>query len=396
MKTILKVILFAFSFLVFVSSSCFVYAFDSRGPNIAGVSFGESEHEKITEEALKDLGFLHKKIEEIEDANTNVDWKEHSIRWWFIFPVGLKTNEHYNPEHHFDRGPKKTSQEAFKEGVKYVHQQKEDFKQHFRQCDTEKALKALGKALHALQDFFAHSNYVDDPPSDKENSKKKWLSEEERKQALEALLDPTKDPPANLELTGYYPDEKKPGNAANDPYPHDANAKDDKGSKHGKAKFQEAKKAAIDATKKFVENIMKELEAELKEKQKEIWSKKTMELFGEEKIFVSVPKSESVISEPKSENKKPIIKGLTVNQLHFSYSEVPHRYRLIVDASDPDANLPLTYAWSINCGYFFGATNSQAVEWRYNTPGECIYAKATVTVTDSLGLSDQLVDFSLF
>lgn len=420
MKFTIKTILFISLFLVFALSFSFVYAFDSRGPNIAGVSLGESEHEKITEEALKELGFLHKKIEEIEDANTDVDWKEHSIRWWLIFPVGLKTNKHYNPEHHFDRGATTTSQEAFKEGVKYVHQQKEDFKQYFKKCETEKALKALGKALHTLQDFFAHSNYVDAPLPNKENSNKKWLSDEERKQALEALLDPTKDPPANLELTGYYPNEKKPGNAPDDSYSHDNNAKDDKNSKHGKAKFEQAKKAATHATKKFVENIMKELEAELKEKQKEIWNKKTMELFGKEKVFIEekiatstsdgvsvttsspakwVEKATSTGEVPEvkvTPNQKPIIKGLGVNQLHFSFEETPHRYRLTVDAADPDANSLLTYNWSINCGYFFGPTRSETVEWRYNIPGECIYAQVSVTVTDSFGSSGELIDFHLF
>ncbi|PIU14946.1 hypothetical protein COT20_02280 [bacterium (Candidatus Gribaldobacteria) CG08_land_8_20_14_0_20_39_15] len=443
MKFTIKTILFASLFLAFVSPFSLVYAFDSRGPNIFGLSLGESEHEKITEEALKDLGFLHKKIEDIEDANADVDWKEHSIRWWLIFPVGLKTNKHYNAEHHFDRGATSTSQETFKEGVKYVHQQKADFKQYFKQCETAKALKALGKALHALQDFFAHSNYVDDPPvlpPDEANSKKKWLSDEERKQALEALLDPTKEPPANLELTGYYPNAKEPGNAAGDPYPHNDNAKDDEDSNRGKAKFLEAKKAAIDGTKRFVKNIMKELEGELKGKEegKDIWSKKTKELFGEEKIFIEesdvflIPfittptpitptpaatsvAATSVVTSPAKEqatsgmpaakempkieivpNQKPIIKGLTVNQLHFSYTERPHRYSLMADAFDPDANLPFTYTWSINCGYFFGPTNFEVVEWRYDVPGECVYAQVTVTATDSLGESDQIVDFRLF
>ena len=58
MKFTIKTILFASLFLAFVSPFSLVYAFDSRGPNIFGLSLGESEHEKITEEALKDLGFV--------------------------------------------------------------------------------------------------------------------------------------------------------------------------------------------------------------------------------------------------------------------------------------------------------------------------------------------------
>jgi hypothetical protein len=183
---------------------------------------------------------------------------------------------------------------------------------------------------------------------------------------------------------------------------------------------------------------MQELEAELKEKQKDVWQKKTKELFGStevsfSKIFTeempatstppvkppevapnprtsdsgatSAPAKKTqngvgdeIIRQPEevAPNQKPVIKGVTVSQLHFSYNEVPHRYRLMIDVSDPDGNLPLAYTWSISCGYFFGPVNSEAVEWRYDTPGECINARLTIKVADSLGASESLTDYPLF
>jgi len=51
------------------------------------------------------------------------------------------------------------------------------------------AIAAIGRGLHAVQDFFAYSNYVD-------------LPEKDKKLAREALFDPSKDPPKSLKLTG--------------------------------------------------------------------------------------------------------------------------------------------------------------------------------------------------
>lgn len=87
-------------------------------------------------------------------------------------------------------------------------------------------------------------------------------------------------------------------------------------------------------------------------------------------------------------NQEPTIEDVLYEQLHENYEDSPHRYTLTAYASDPDENLPLTYEWSINCGYFEGDVNSSSVEWRYDTPGECIDAEVTVTVIDSQGATD--------
>ncbi|MBI2074615.1 MAG: hypothetical protein HYT83_02120 [Candidatus Levybacteria bacterium] len=87
----------------------------------------------------------------------------------------------------------------------------------------------------------------------------------------------------------------------------------------------------------------------------------------------------------KTVNKSPVIERVDYTQLHGSYEELPHRYLLKPVASDPEGS-KLTYFWKINCGYFVGSTvGGGDVEWRYNTPGECVDAIVTVTARDEDG-----------
>ena len=103
----------------------------------------------------------------------------------------------------------------------------------------------------------------------------------------------------------------------------------------------------------------------------------------------SAPPTEPSSSTP-APNQKPIINTINVTQLHLNYEDTPHKYNLTAAATDPDNNLPLSYNWSIDCGFIFGSATANPIEWRYNIPGECINAKATVTVTDSLGFKNNL------
>lgn len=99
-------------------------------------------------------------------------------------------------------------------------------------------------------------------------------------------------------------------------------------------------------------------------------------------------------------NQEPTISGITVTQLHEYYEELPHRYQLTVSAADPDGNYPLTYEWSIDCGYFFVnsmnvttppaySTSSNSLEWRYDTMWECVDAQVSINATDSLGAQSE-------
>ena len=240
--------------------STFASAFDSRGPNIGGISLGESIHEEITEKALKEKGFSHSVIEKIEDANTDVDWDETSFSLW---KFKLVVNEKYRPYHHFDRLPGITHKQAFRDGANYVKQEIENVVNAILNGDKEKAMEAMGKGLHALQDFFAHSNFVD-------------LSDKDKDKVWKALFDPDKGIPSSLKLTGYDPKSSTPGKPENDEYPHDDYAKDSpnfnkecsKKLPNGKTKFKEAYDSAVEATGKFIDKFEEMLKEKLREKLK--------------------------------------------------------------------------------------------------------------------------------
>ena len=109
-----------------------------------------------------------------------------------------------------------------------------------------------------------------------------------------------------------------------------------------------------------------------------------------EKKTESSAKEESVPKTAITPNQKPVITAINITQLHKNYEDIPHKYQLSVVAYDSDNNLPLSYSWSIDCGFIFNSKTLNPVEWHYNIPGECINAKATVTIIDSLGAINSL------
>lgn len=101
----------------------------------------------------------------------------------------------------------------------------------------------------------------------------------------------------------------------------------------------------------------------------------------------------------------PIINSFDWKQLHEDYSETPHRYLLLVDATEPTRQ-SLTYTWRVDCGYFVPPPFSSQfkvlgkrllvrgidneVEWRYDEPGECVDAQITIDVINEVGKVDTL------
>ena len=72
----------------------------------------------------------------------------------------------YRPEHHFDRvrslsEDSSADVSAFESGLRYVVAKRSRIGQMVADNRTRAALIALGRGLHAVQDVFSHSNYVD-------------------------------------------------------------------------------------------------------------------------------------------------------------------------------------------------------------------------------------------
>jgi hypothetical protein len=140
------------------------------------------------------------------------------------------------PFHHCDRVPPASDGASFNATVAYVRQQGDEARNASLQGDAGGAIEALGRALHALQDCFAHSNAVDLP---------------DPRAVVHAVVGQA-PPPPGLRLTAKDQD---------DPYFHDDHAKDrPDGNAESRArmadnrtKFEAARDLATDATALFLE-----------------------------------------------------------------------------------------------------------------------------------------------
>ncbi|MFH1375209.1 MAG: hypothetical protein ABIH35_00900 [Patescibacteria group bacterium] len=110
---------------------------------------------------------------------------------------------------------------------------------------------------------------------------------------------------------------------------------------------------------------------------------------GKIKNPFAAPEASAETTPISEKNQNPVISGIEVTQVHQSYDDIPHVYRVSAAASDPEG-ADLSYEWLTGCGYIVGAENQATIEWHYDVPGECIAAKITVKVSDPAGNSVSL------
>ncbi len=214
---------------------------------------GGNIHEEITRVALKGFNLCPEALSRILNENTQQDRRD------FTPPtIPLKPNLLYRPEFHFDRSPLDGPLPAayivaFKRGQRYVHDQEVLAVGAISHGDTFIALDAIADGLHAVQDFFSHTNYVDFDDGSPDQL-----------QAQTALFDGISDPPTILKVTGYSSQGENP---TGDPYPHGSFSKDcprknDEAEANGNKKYMQARAAAIDASIAFVTSIKSAVSAE--------------------------------------------------------------------------------------------------------------------------------------
>lgn len=165
-------------------------------------AFSGSNHDRATGAALKGL-VSPDALEAIKKANKAVDDPKRP----------------YSGADHCDRNPGVDDATAFKNAARRVRDLKKQAIDAMLGCGTEDALKAIGEALHTIQDFYSHSNFV-------------FLTDGEQSAARAAFDDPdkpNKPVPKSLRLTGYDGDPSKPlydrfnpkdKDGKRDPYPH--------------------------------------------------------------------------------------------------------------------------------------------------------------------------------
>lgn len=124
-------------------------------------------------------------------------------------------NKEYFPELHFDRYKTESNAEAFDNGLVSYRANLNKAIEMAKAKDLMGAFTHLGGALHAIQDFASHSNYIE-------------LDENEQQKINEILFDnrSIKELPATLKLTHYDPEEPIPGMPSGSDYPHNLKSKD--------------------------------------------------------------------------------------------------------------------------------------------------------------------------
>lgn len=160
----------------------------------------------------------------------------------------------FRPWHHCDRVAPADDADAVNATIAYVAQERA-LARELVLLDPEAAVHALGRALHALQDCFSHSNVVDLPP--------------EAQKALGDALVHNRTLTVRLRVCGVAPGALDIERPSGDAYPHADFNKDDKASSpeadllmpDGRSKHEHAKALATNATRAFLADFMADLDA---------------------------------------------------------------------------------------------------------------------------------------
>lgn len=141
--------------------------------------FSTAVHESVTREALSEQGFETAAAEAILGGNLLTDKDEFT-----------------DPKAHFDN-------EQFSAGAARIRAKLEAALEALDDCNIPQAWEQLGRALHPVQDFFAHSNWVENhAPGDPID----FLRIEDPQASVACDAKSHK----GILTSGYWPDDKRP------------------------------------------------------------------------------------------------------------------------------------------------------------------------------------------
>jgi hypothetical protein len=136
-------------------------------------AFKTNIHTEIDNKAFDSLGFPSLYRSYINQANVNQDLSPGT------------------PQYHGDRRSGETHQIAFNRLRDYISSEKIKISSLRSKGDFVNAAVETGKALHAVQDFYSHSNFVE-------------MSEQDRTTTKLALINPTKEMPSTVKMCGFW------------------------------------------------------------------------------------------------------------------------------------------------------------------------------------------------
>src|SRR6185295_18964362 len=107
------------------------------------LAFAIPKHDSITDEALSQMGLLGTARAEVKGGNRSQD---------------ITPSTRNLPTHHFDNNELEQSLAYTKESQNKLNKM---LAGPYTEADAPKILEEFGQRMHALQDFYAHSNYVE-------------------------------------------------------------------------------------------------------------------------------------------------------------------------------------------------------------------------------------------
>ena len=216
----------------------------------ASVPPGSSVHDDIT--AIVDAaGFPEDGVRALQAAVREPDMDETEWDPDMDEPARIDARAAYRAEHHCDRDVGTPDADAFAATTRYIQQQRAEATNRSAAGDPDGAIAALGRALHAVQDCYSHSNIVD-------------LPADARAAADEAILNGG-EAPEGLRLVSYDPGADDPEDPDGDDYTHKDHAKDDADKNDeskapaqdgNQTKFEAAREMARLATIAFVQEFL--------------------------------------------------------------------------------------------------------------------------------------------
>lgn len=225
-----------------------VAAFESIPP-------GDSVHDHITADAATPLGWNGTGLDGLQKAVRAPDLAEGKVKGSLGHVVVVDAQGEYEPSHHCDRLPPTSNAQVFAAASQYIQLEREEALQLVHSGHTDRAVSALGRALHALQDCHSHSDVGEKDPL--------------TQAAFQRVLLDGGDMPVGMRFTGFQPGAKDAAMPPGDDYPHGLFAKDGTNSTpdaearlpDGRTKFQAASDLAASTSRMFLQDFMGRLNA---------------------------------------------------------------------------------------------------------------------------------------
>lgn len=236
--------------LIIILFSIFCFGFDSVKSSIKTLFKGDiiyADHFNITSECLLESNIRKKLIYDISKNVSDIDIDN------------FKNRKHYAPENHCDRKPGIEHFGAFAQCLKYHRERIGESWIKLRDGqDIKEVIKILSRAIHAQQDFFSHSNFIELNEKEKKELLGCWTQYEPKDNPVkQEQISKDERCYANtlfssaLKITGYDHNGENKYAPPNDEYSHQENAKDNKEVIGYFAAREAAKNACINSIKDF-------------------------------------------------------------------------------------------------------------------------------------------------